>query len=188
MQRIVKRFLLHNQRDSADDAVGELEIDELKQDIQSVRFEMANDLQRIREDTLRLSTHLSVALSAIGDEIFKNSANSDNNANKFKNEFRNVNIQEVIINANNDMDMFLPKTPLVAHAAPFVPTTPPALESQPSTQDEELTNVTPELLDFIKEENEITGSVAGGHDSSQLIMEETQEASLEEKNEKETLN
>lgn len=51
MQRIVKRFLLHKQRET--DEVGEADFDELKQDLQMVRYEMLNDLKRYREENNR---------------------------------------------------------------------------------------------------------------------------------------
>lgn len=85
MQRIVKRFLLHKQRES--DEVGEADFDELKQDLQMVRFEMVNDLKKSREETYRLINHLSSGLLLIGDEIFKES--KSDNSRKYK-EFRNT--------------------------------------------------------------------------------------------------
>jgi hypothetical protein len=80
MQRIVKRFLLHKQRET--DEVGETDFEELKQDLQMVRYEMINDLKKSREETLRLIHHISSGLIIIGDELFlsKESLNS----NKFK--------------------------------------------------------------------------------------------------------
>ena len=48
MQRIVKRFLLHKQRET--DEVGETDFEELKQDLQMVRYEMINDLKKSREE------------------------------------------------------------------------------------------------------------------------------------------
>ena len=42
MERVIKRFLLHNNRENED--VRESDFDELKQDVQMVRFEMLNCL------------------------------------------------------------------------------------------------------------------------------------------------
>lgn len=80
MQRIVKRFLLHKQRES--DEVGEADFEELKQDLQMVRYEMLNDLKRSHEETVRMISHLQAGLVTIGDEIFKDS--STENSLKFK--------------------------------------------------------------------------------------------------------
>lgn len=83
MQRIIKRFLLHKQRESDD--VNEMEFSELKQDLQMVRYEMLNDLKRSRDETSRLISQLANGLVIIGDEMFKDSLSE--NMRKFK-EFR----------------------------------------------------------------------------------------------------
>jgi hypothetical protein len=80
MQRIVKRFLLHKQRET--DEVGETDFEELKQDLQMVRYEMINDLKKSREETLRLIHHISSGLILIGDELF--SSKESLNSTKFK--------------------------------------------------------------------------------------------------------
>lgn len=85
MQRIVKRFLLHKQRES--DEVGEADFDELKQDLQMVRFEMLNDLKRSRDETSRLISSIQAGLMLIGEEMFINSKSE--NAARFK-EFKTV--------------------------------------------------------------------------------------------------
>ncbi len=65
MQRIVKRFLLHKQREK--DEVGEADFDELKQDLQMVRYEMNNDLKRYREENYRLFTHIHSGIVLLGN-------------------------------------------------------------------------------------------------------------------------
>lgn len=83
MQRIVKRFLLHKQRES--DNVGEADFEELKQDLQMVRFEMLNDLKRSRDETSRMITTIHAGLVLIGEEMFVNSTSE--NSTRFK-EFK----------------------------------------------------------------------------------------------------
>jgi hypothetical protein len=83
MQRIVKRFLLHKQRETDD--FGEADFEELKQDLQMVRFEMMNDLKRSREETARLVNHINYGVCLIGEEIFRDSQNE--NSKKFR-EFK----------------------------------------------------------------------------------------------------
>ena len=69
MQRIVKRFLLHKQRESDD--VKENNFEELKQDLQMVRFEMLNDIKKSEEDTLKYISLIHNGVAIIGDEILK---------------------------------------------------------------------------------------------------------------------
>ena len=69
MQRIVKRFLLHKQRESDD--VKESDFDELKQDLQMVRFEMLNDIKKSEEETLKYISLIHNGVAIIGDEILK---------------------------------------------------------------------------------------------------------------------
>ena len=68
MQRIVKRFLLHKQRET--DEVGETDFDELKQDLQMVRYEMSNDLKRYREENYRLISHIHNGILLLGEYGF----------------------------------------------------------------------------------------------------------------------
>ena len=88
MQRIVKRFLLHKQRENDD--IGELDFDELKQDLQMVRYEMNKDLKKSIDETLILIHHISTGLIIIGDEIFSRKDNE--NSNKFK-EYRSTDFE-----------------------------------------------------------------------------------------------
>jgi len=71
MQRIVKRFLLHSQRESDDNH--ERDFEELKQDLQMIRYEMLNDLKRSKEESYQSVSLIHAGLSIIGEEVFKNS-------------------------------------------------------------------------------------------------------------------
>lgn len=75
MQRIVKRFLLHKQREN--DEVGDVDFDEIKQDMQMIRYEMINDMKRSTESSMKAISHLFNGLVMIGDEIFKSSLDYD---------------------------------------------------------------------------------------------------------------
>ena len=68
MGRVVKRFLLHNNRENED--IRESDFDELKQDVQMIRFEMLNNLKNNREDMLRYITILHNGMSILGDYLF----------------------------------------------------------------------------------------------------------------------
>ncbi|CAF0718901.1 unnamed protein product [Brachionus calyciflorus] len=85
MQRIVKRFLLHNQRESSDS--NERNFEELKQDLQMIRYEMQNDLKKSKEESFHSITLLHAGLTILGDEIFKNTTFMSENLNRF-NEYK----------------------------------------------------------------------------------------------------
>jgi hypothetical protein len=101
MQRIVKRFLLHKQRES--DEVGEADFDELKQDLQMVRFEMLNDLKRQHNETLNVVANMQAGLILMGDELFKDSKSES--ALKFR-ELKNAELEllESLGDAKIDVD------------------------------------------------------------------------------------
>ena len=85
MQRIVKRYLLHNQRES--DGF-EKEFQELKQDLQMIRYEMMNDMKRTKDDTMHSQHLIQLGLNIIGEELFSRSNNENNvNLSRF-NEFK----------------------------------------------------------------------------------------------------
>ena len=73
MERVAKRFLLHNNRESEE--VKESDFDELKQDIQMTRLEMLHDLKNNKENLWRYTGVLHRGLCILG-EVFspKNSA------------------------------------------------------------------------------------------------------------------
>ena len=76
MTRIVKRFLLHYQKDSENSMAHEFE--ELKQDLQMIRFEMSNDLKKNREEALNTTFLLHSGISLLGQELFKHSPSPEN--------------------------------------------------------------------------------------------------------------
>jgi hypothetical protein len=81
MGRVVKRFLLHNNRENED--VRESDLDELKQDVQMIRFEMLTSLQNNKENTLKYMTLLHNGISILGDYIFS-SVEASEYADNFK--------------------------------------------------------------------------------------------------------
>lgn len=73
VERVVKRFLLHNNRENED--IRESDFDEIKQDIQMIRFEMITDIRRTREDQLRYVSLLHNGLSLLGEFMIMNRSN-----------------------------------------------------------------------------------------------------------------
>lgn len=68
MQRVVKRFLLHNSRE--DDEAKESDFDEFKQDVQIARIEMLSDMKRSRENMLKYMMIVHTGISLLGDLAF----------------------------------------------------------------------------------------------------------------------
>ena len=75
MERVIKRFLLHNNRENED--VRESDFDELKQDVQMVRFEMLNCLRQNKENAARNTSILHNGLSILGDFVCQSMQDSD---------------------------------------------------------------------------------------------------------------
>ncbi|CAF3440747.1 unnamed protein product [Rotaria socialis] len=66
MERVIKRFLLHKQREEQDE-IREGDFEELKQDIQMLRFEMMNRLDETRDDLARNSLLLNEGVLVVGE-------------------------------------------------------------------------------------------------------------------------
>ena len=66
MERVIKRFLLHKQREEQDE-VREGDFEALKQDIQMLRFEMANRLDETRDNLARNSLLLNEGVLVVGE-------------------------------------------------------------------------------------------------------------------------
>ena len=66
MERVIKRFLLHKQREEQDE-IREGDFEELKQDIQMLRFEMMNRLDETRDDLAKSSRLLNEGVLVVGE-------------------------------------------------------------------------------------------------------------------------
>lgn len=67
MERVVKRYLMHNQGDSDDPKQNE--VDELKQDLQTMRYELLNDLKKSREDNVRNMLTVNGCIQFVAEEL-----------------------------------------------------------------------------------------------------------------------
>ena len=76
MERVVKRFLMHNQGDSDDPKQNEF--DDLKQDLQLLKYDMLNDLKKSREDNMRNMFIINGGIQFLAEEILNNNINKDN--------------------------------------------------------------------------------------------------------------
>ena len=81
MQRIIKRFLLHNQREMMEGEIGSKDFHDLKQDLQMIRYEILYDLKKSKEDSFYQSALIQNGLTLIGDELIKSPANWENFVN-----------------------------------------------------------------------------------------------------------
>ncbi len=67
MQRIIKRFLLSNDREN--DKVNQTNISELKQDLQMVRFEVQNNTKKTKLETAKSIKTLHAGVSLLCEEL-----------------------------------------------------------------------------------------------------------------------
>ncbi len=74
MQRIIKRFLLHKQRET--DEVNEFSFEELKQDMQMIRFEINHDVKKTREEIMHMLGHLDKSMTLVSDAVLGNGLRS----------------------------------------------------------------------------------------------------------------
>ncbi len=82
MSRISKRFLLHNNRE--EEKIIESGLDDIKQSVQSVRYELMNDLSLFNENLKRYSRILHTGLSLIGEYFVKEYQTNDVDITRFE--------------------------------------------------------------------------------------------------------
>jgi len=75
MERVAKRFLLHNNQQSEE--VKESDFDELKQDIGMFRHELNNDLASITQNLANYSTILQKGINTLCEHFFQVDTNSE---------------------------------------------------------------------------------------------------------------
>lgn len=80
MERVIKRYLMHNQGDSDDPKQNEF--DDIKQDLQTLRYEVINDMKKTREDNSRNMNIINGGLQFVSEEILNN--NKDNQQSYLK--------------------------------------------------------------------------------------------------------
>ncbi|CAF1249920.1 unnamed protein product, partial [Didymodactylos carnosus] len=68
MERVVKRFLLHKQREEQAE-IREGDFEELKQDVQMLRFEMMNRLDETKEELLKTSSLLNDGVMYVCEQL-----------------------------------------------------------------------------------------------------------------------
>ena len=81
MERVAKRFLLHNNRENED--VKESDFDELKVDVQTLRFEMLTDVRKARESLVRYISILHKGLTILGETFYKKSDTASDVSKKY---------------------------------------------------------------------------------------------------------
>ena len=67
MERVAKRFLLHNNRESM--KVTENDFDELKEDVLMVKYDMMNDLKKVRENMTRYASIVHSGITLLGNKL-----------------------------------------------------------------------------------------------------------------------
>ncbi len=90
MNRVIKRFLLHKQREEQE-AIRKSDFEQLKQDIQNLRFEILNRMDETRDDLNKNSHLLNEGVVIVGDllSLLINDSNPSIKANfhSFKRSF-----------------------------------------------------------------------------------------------------
>lgn len=81
MERVSKRFLLHNLRE---ENIKESDFDQLKQDVQTSKVEMINDAQRLNENITRYAQLLHKGLELIGSYFINEYKNNLESVRKFE--------------------------------------------------------------------------------------------------------
>jgi hypothetical protein len=110
MQRVVKRFLLHNSRE--DDEAKESDFDEFKQDVQIARIEMLGDMKRTRENMLKYVSVIHSGISLLGDFVIGTEAGQE-----LFNQFRMF--QQYERTFNNELALSLQTTSLAIRNQDF---------------------------------------------------------------------
>ena len=68
MERVVKRYLMHTQNDTDDDLkLNELE--DLKQELQIMKYDIVNDLKKLKEDNIKNANMLNNSLQFVAEEV-----------------------------------------------------------------------------------------------------------------------
>jgi len=96
MERVVKRFLMHNQNELDPK---QNEYDGLKQDIQIIRWEMMNDVKKAKEENYRNMQVATCGLEFLADEIVQSNSFKLNPSPKSLNQIIRCNN-----NNNNNRD------------------------------------------------------------------------------------
>jgi hypothetical protein len=105
MERVVKRFLMHNQNEVDPK---QNEFDGLKQDIQLIRYEMMNDVKKAKEENYRNMQIASSGLEFLAEEIVQSneikklnpSPKSSNQIFKYNKESLDTNNQHFFSGSN----------------------------------------------------------------------------------------
>lgn len=91
MERVVKRFLMHNQNDIDDPKQNEF--DGFKQDLQLIRYEMMNDVKKAKEENMKNMFVINTGLEFVAEEIARSNTSPKNQFYKYK-ELVNENLLE----------------------------------------------------------------------------------------------
>ncbi len=75
MERVAKRFLLHNKREREE--VKESDFDELKQDVQMVRHELNNDVSIFSTSMANYTAMLHQGICMLGEYFYSRQESSD---------------------------------------------------------------------------------------------------------------
>jgi hypothetical protein len=99
MKRIVKRFLLHNQRES--EAVKESDFIDLKQEVRSVNTDLSDQIKQMRKSLVRYAKIVHRGISIVGDYIYES---LDDDSDEYARHKKFKNFHKVL---NEDLSEFM---------------------------------------------------------------------------------
>jgi hypothetical protein len=93
IERVVKRYLMHNQGDSEDPKLNE--IDEMKQEVQKIKYDILVDIKKFREENVKRVFMLNNNLQYVTEEFlhkYKLKASNNNSSTPVAfNSYNNLN-------------------------------------------------------------------------------------------------
>lgn len=78
MERVVKRYLMHNQGDLEDPKQNDF--DDMKLDLQQIKYEIVNDMKKTREDNTRNMFIINNGVQFLTEELLTDKTNSGKDA------------------------------------------------------------------------------------------------------------
>jgi hypothetical protein len=98
MERVVKRYLMHNQGDIDDLKLNDF--DELKQDLQLMKTEFVNDIYKSKDDIIKNIHFLTNSIKFIAEDILLHNITNPNSRNESHEKYRNLmNFNETLLNS-----------------------------------------------------------------------------------------
>lgn len=98
MDRVIKRYLMHNQGDIDDLKLNEF--DELKQELNMMKNEFINDVYKSKDDILKNVFFLTNSIKFIAEDVLLNQKNCESQSSSSHARYKNLmNLNETLLNS-----------------------------------------------------------------------------------------